>query len=67
MGDFVQKAITRSATRALASPIESIAEFEAIVSNVLATNPFACTPYQSGGETLPAVEKTPEGYSARIV
>ncbi|HOT94904.1 MAG TPA: hypothetical protein PK089_06920 [Methanoregulaceae archaeon] len=67
MGDFVQRAVTRSAQRTLASPIESIAAFAAIVENVLVNNPFGCTPYQSGGETLPAVEKTREGYTARIV
>ena len=67
LGDFVQKAVTRSAVRTLASPIESVVAFAAIVENVLANNPFGCTPYQSGGETLDGVEKTREGYSARIV
>ncbi|MEN6342992.1 MAG: hypothetical protein ABFC89_10610, partial [Methanospirillum sp.] len=29
--------------------------------------PFGCTAYQSGTENLPAVEKTREAYTARIV
>ncbi len=57
MGDFVQKAVTRSAVRTLAAPIESVP----------ANNPFGCTPYESGGETLAGIEKTCEGYSSRIV
>lgn len=67
MGDFVQKAVTRSAVRTLAAPIESVAAFTSIIESVLTNNPFGCTPYQSGGETLAAIEKTREGYSARVV
>jgi hypothetical protein len=67
MGDFVQKSITKSATRTLASPIEDVTAFTAVVNDITANNPFGCTPYQSGTETLPAVEKTREAYTARIV
>ncbi len=38
-----------------------------IVNGVVTNNPFGCTSYQSGGETLPAVEKTREAYTARII
>lgn len=67
MGDFVQKSVTRSATRALASPIESIAEFQTIVDGVIANNPFGCTGYQIGTETFGPVEKSREAYTARVV
>lgn len=66
MGDFVQKSVTKSAVRTLASPIETIAAFAAIVDAVLTTNPFECTSYQSGSETFDPVEKTREAYTARI-
>ncbi|HQJ88393.1 MAG TPA: hypothetical protein PLY91_07625 [Methanoregulaceae archaeon] len=67
MGDFVQKSITKSATRVLATPIEDVTAFASIVNGVVTNNPFGCTSYQSGGETLPAVEKTREAYTARII
>ncbi|KAF5056542.1 hypothetical protein DSECCO2_366150 [anaerobic digester metagenome] len=67
MGDFVQKSVTRSATRALASPIESIAEFQTIVDGVITNNPFGCTSYQVGTETFDPVEKSREAYTARVV
>lgn len=60
MGDFVQRTVTRSATRTLASSIESIAEFQTIVDDVIANNPFGCTAYQVGTESYDSVEKTRE-------
>ncbi len=67
MGDFVQKTVTRSAVRVLASPIESIAEFQTIVAGVITNNPFGCTAYQVGTENLDPVEKSREVYTARMV
>ncbi len=67
MANFVQKSITRSATRVLAAPIGDVAAFTEVVDEILTTNPFGCTAYQSGTENLPAVEKTREAYTARVV
>lgn len=66
MGDFVQKSVTRSAARELADPIEDAATFNTIVAEVISGNPFGCTAYQYGSETLPPVEKTKERYTAKI-
>jgi len=67
MADFVQKTVTKIAVRDLASPIENAATFTGIVENVIANNPFGCVPYVQTGITRPAVEKTREQYTARIV
>ncbi len=66
MGDFVQKSVTRSAARELATPIEDAATFNTIVAGVISGNPFGCTGYQYGSETHPAVEKTRERYTAKV-
>ena len=66
MANFVQKSVTKSATRTLTTPIESVAAFTAVVDDITANNPFGCTPYDSGGVAQPAVEKTREAYTARI-
>ena len=66
MGDFVQKSVTRSAARVLATPIEDAATFNTIVAGVISDNPFGCTAYQYGEESMPAVEKTKERYTAKI-
>ena len=67
MANFVQKSVTKSATRVLAAPIGDVAAFTEVVDEILTTNPFGCTAYQSGTENLPAVEKTREAYTARVV
>ena len=66
MANFVQKSITKSATRVLTTPIASVAAFTEVIDDILTTNPFGCTPYDSGGVAQPAVEKTREAYTARI-
>ena len=67
MANFVQSAVVKTAVRELASPIEDVTAFAAVVNGVVTNNPFGCTSYQSGSETLPAVEKTREAYTARII
>ena len=67
MANFVQKSITKSATRVLASPIESVAAFTEVVDDILTNNPFGCTAYEYGGTPMPAVEKTREAYTARVI
>jgi len=67
MANFIQKSITKTATRVLASPIANVAAFAEVVDDIITNNPFGCTAYESGGVSMPAVEKTREAYTARIV
>ena len=67
MADFVQSANVKSATRTLAEPIADVATFNTIVQSVVTSNPFACVAYMTAGESHPAVEKTKEGYTAKLV
>jgi len=67
MADFVQSANVKSAVRKLANPIADVAAFNTIVQSVITGNPFACVSYMTAGESHPAVEKTKESYTAKIV
>ena len=67
MADFVQNSQTKTAVRELASPIASITAFNLIVQSVITDNPFACVAYMTAGENHDPVEKTKEGYTARLV
>src|SRR5512136_520019 len=67
MADFVQSANVKSAVRTLAEPIADVATFNTIVQSVITSNPFACVSYMTAGESHPAVEKTKEAYTAKMV
>jgi hypothetical protein len=67
MADFVQSSQTKTAVRELASPIADVTAFNLIVQSVITDNPFACVEYMTAGENHAPVEKTREGYTARIV
>jgi len=67
MADFVQNSQTKTAVRELASPIASITAFNLIVQSVITDNPFGCVAYMTAGENHDPVEKTKEGYTARLV
>ena len=67
MADFVQSANVKSAVRKLATPIADVATFNSIVQSVITSNPFACVAYMTAGESHPAVEKSKEAYTARLV
>jgi len=67
MGDFVQKTVTKTAVRELATPIEDVSTFNTIVEAVITANPFGCVAYTEGGVTHQPVEKSREGYVARVV
>ena len=67
MGDFVPQSNVKSAVRELASPIADVTAFNTIVQAVLTTNPFGCTAYETSGEQFPAVAKSRENYTARIL
>ena len=67
MADFVQNSQTKSAIRELATPIESVTAFNLIVQSVITDNPFACVSYMTAGVNHNPVEKTREGYTAKLV
>jgi len=67
MADFVQSANIKSATRTLATPIADVAAFNTIVQSVITGNPFACVAYMTAGESHPAVEKTRESYTVKVI
>ncbi|HIH03200.1 MAG TPA: hypothetical protein HA263_04915, partial [Methanoregulaceae archaeon] len=57
----------KSAVRTLTTPIASLTAFSEVVDDILTNNPFGCTAYESGGQSMPAVEKTREAYTARFI
>ena len=67
MGDFVSTSVTKSAERKLATAIADAETFNTIVNGVISGNPWGCTSYTSGGETLAAVRKTKEYVSGKVV
>ncbi len=67
MADFVTQTVVKSAVRELTAPIVDVATFAGIVQTVLTTNPFGCTAYETSSGPMPAMEKTRESYTARIV
>jgi len=67
MANFVQSGVVKTAVRDLAAPIADVAAFTEVVNDIITNNPFGCTPYQSGTETLPAVEKVRETYTGRVI
>ena len=67
MADFVQSSQSKNAVRELATPIADVAAFNLIVQSVITDNPFACVEYMTAGTNHAPVEKTREGYTARIV
>jgi len=67
MTDFVQSSETKRAVRKLTNPIADVTAFDTIIQSVITQNPFWCIAYMTAGENHPAVEKTKEAYTARIV
>ena len=67
MADFVSKSVVKSAERVLATPLASKAALNTIIGDILADNPWGCTPYTSGGDNLPAVAKSSEYYSGAVI
>ncbi len=67
MADFTPKSTVKSAERKLTTPLASKTVLNTIIGNILADNPWGCTPYLSGGESLPAVAKSSEYYSGKVI
>ena len=67
MADFVEKTVTKTAVRELATPIADVSAFNTIVEAVITRNPFGCVAYSEAGVTHQPVEKTKEAYVAKVV
>jgi hypothetical protein len=44
-----------------------MAAFTSIIDDILTNNPWGCTSYEKAGATLPAVSKSSESYSGRVI
>jgi hypothetical protein len=66
MADFTTSNTTKSAVRKLADPLADVTAFDNIVQGVIANNPFQCVSYNAQGVNHPPVEKSRQGYTARI-
>ena len=67
MADFVAKSTVKSAERILATPFANKEAMNTIIGTILSDNPWGCTPYLSGGENLPAVQKSAENYTGTVI
>ncbi|MBN2733248.1 MAG: hypothetical protein JXQ82_00100 [Methanomicrobiaceae archaeon] len=67
MADFIETGSSKSAIRVLENPIADIASFDAIISELIAQNPFECTDYVSEGQTISGIAKSRQYYTAKIL
>ena len=67
MADFISGSTVKSAVRKFAEPLADVTAFETIVQGVITSNPFQCVQYSQGGANHPPIERTRQGYTARIV
>lgn len=67
MADFTTSNTTKSAIRKIVEPLADVTAFNNIVQGVITNNPFQCVSYNASGVNHPPVEKSKEGYTARIL
>jgi hypothetical protein len=67
MADFTTSTTTKSAVRKLAAPLADVTAFDNLVQGVVTNNPFQCTTYNAGGVDHPPVERSKQGYTARVI
>jgi hypothetical protein len=67
MADFTTSNTTKSAVRKLAAPLADVTAFDNLVQGVVTNNPFQCVGYNSGGVDHPPVERSKQGYTARVI
>jgi hypothetical protein len=67
MADFTTSNTTKSAVRKLAAPLADVTAFDNLVQGVITNNPFQCVVYNAGGSEHPAVERSKQGYTARVI
>jgi hypothetical protein len=67
MADFTSATTTKSAIRKLAVPLADVTAFDNIVAGVITNNPFQCVSYNAAGVNHLPVERSRQGYTARII
>ncbi len=67
MADFTTSNTTKSAVRKLADPLADVTAFDNIVQGVITNNPFQCVSYNAQGVNHPPVERSKQGYTARVL
>jgi len=67
MADFSISNTTKSAVRKIVEPIADVTAFDNIVQGVITNNPFQCVSYNASGVSHAPVEKSKQGYTARIL
>lgn len=67
MADFTTSNTTKSAVRKLTAPLADVTAFDNLVQGVVTNNPFQCTTYNAGGADHPPVERSKQGYTARVI
>jgi hypothetical protein len=67
MADFTTSSTLKSAVRKLAEPLADVTAFDNLVQGVITSNPFQCTTYNAGGADHPGVERSRQGYTARVI
>jgi len=67
MADFTTSNTTKSAVRKLATPLADVTAFDNIVQGIVTNNPFQCVGYHAGGVDHPPVERSKQGYTARVI
>ncbi|MDE4907310.1 hypothetical protein L0665_01570 [Methanogenium marinum] len=58
---------TKSAVRDLTIPIANITIFDALVQDIIDTNPFGCTAYVEQGVPIDPVVRSKEVYDAKVI
>lgn len=66
MADFTISNTTKSAVRKLATSLTDMTAFDNLVQGVITNNPFQCVSYNAQGLNHPQVERSKQGYTARI-
>jgi hypothetical protein len=67
MRQFTPKPGTRSAMRILKKPLKDIDAFNAVIQELVLTNPLGCTSYRTVKKHLPPLMKVRERYTAKFV
>jgi hypothetical protein len=67
MADFTSKGVVKSAERKLTTPIDTVANFLALVQDVIENNPWGCVSYTSNNTTVAGVVRGSESYSGKVV
>jgi len=67
MADFIQNAAVKSALRKLTAPIDTMATFQSLITDIVTNNPWGCVDYVSGGVTIDGCLKGTERYTGKVV